>query len=146
MGIFNHELEINAEDPFKHDKLNRRIEIENLTSLFSSVDNQMVLAVNSPWGTGKTSFLKMWEAYLKCNKYNTVFFNCWENDFVEDPFIAFVEEIKRELNQQNKNLITPSYSQKAGEFILQTSKKLEIFYVILRQMLLNFSAGLIYQQ
>lgn len=127
MGIFNHELEINADDPFKHDKLDRRIEIENLTSLFNVVNNQMVLALNSPWGTGKTSFLKMWEVYLRNKGYNTVFFNCWENDFVGDPFIAFVEEIKRELSHQNKDLITPSYSEKAKEFILQTSRKTRHF-------------------
>ena len=84
MGIFNNEVIINKENPFENDKLNRELEANNLTNLFNLVDNQMVLAIDSPWGTGKSSFLKMWNQKLINEGYDTVFFNAWENDFVEE--------------------------------------------------------------
>lgn len=101
MGIFNNNLEIDLENPFKNDRLQRELEIKNLTSTFNVIGNQMVLAVNSQWGTGKTSFLKMWNQYLINQKYKAIFFNAWENDYVEEPFIAFVEEIRESINDGN---------------------------------------------
>ncbi|MBU3190745.1 KAP family NTPase [Clostridium bowmanii] len=102
MGIFNNNLEIDIDNPFKNDKLHREVEVKNLTAIFDIVDNQMVLAVNSQWGTGKTSFLKMWNQYLINEGYKTIFFNAWENDYVEEPFIAFVDEIRESINDDNK--------------------------------------------
>ncbi|HEY8892906.1 MAG TPA: P-loop NTPase fold protein [Clostridium sp.] len=102
MGIFNNNLEVDIENPFKNDKLQREPEVKNLTAVFEIVDNQMVLAVNSQWGTGKTSFLKMWNQYLINEGYKTIFFNAWENDYVEEPFIAFVDEIRESINDENK--------------------------------------------
>ena len=102
MGLFDNELGIDEQDSFKNDKLQRKQEIENLTSVFNAVDNKMVLAINSEWGTGKTTFLKMWNQYLKGKEYKTIFFNAWENDYVEDAFIAFVEEIRESVNDESK--------------------------------------------
>lgn len=102
MGIFNNSLEIDTKNSFKNDKLQREPEVKNLTAIFDIVDNQMVLAINSQWGTGKTSFLKMWNQYLINQGYKTIFFNAWENDYVEDPFIAFVDEIRESINDENK--------------------------------------------
>lgn len=102
MGIFNNNLEIDKENPFINDKLQREQEIKSLTAVFDIVNNQMVLAINSPWGTGKTSFLKMWNQFLINEGYKTIFFNAWENDYVEDSFIAFVDEIRESINDDNK--------------------------------------------
>lgn len=102
MGIFNNNFEIDTEDPFNNDQLRREDEVKSLTSVFEILDNQMVLAINSKWGTGKTTFLKMWNQYLKNSGYKTIFFNAWENDYVEEPFIAFVDEIRESVNDENK--------------------------------------------
>lgn len=112
MGLFNNNIEIDLENPFKNDKLQREAEVKSLTSLFEVIDNQMVLAINSEWGTGKSSFLRMWNQYIKNEGYNTVFFNAWENDFVDDPFIAFVNEINNNLSCNNK---TKGFLQKAKD-------------------------------
>lgn len=123
MGIFNNEIVINEDNPFENDKLNREIEANNLTNLFNLVDNQMVLAIDSPWGTGKSSFLKMWNQKLINEGYDTVFFNAWENDFVEDAFIAFVEEIKEGLSDRPvDNLI--ENAKLLGELMLKNSPKM----------------------
>ncbi|TAN68471.1 hypothetical protein WS9_005855 [Paraclostridium sordellii 8483] len=113
MGIFNHKCLIEDKDNiFKNDKLNRKSEIDKLTKLFKAVDNQMVLAIDSPWGTGKTTFLKMWEAQLKKNGYSTVYFNSWKNDFVEDPYIAFIGELREQLDS---SIISKKFEELANE-------------------------------
>lgn len=114
MGIFSNELTISSEKPFEKDVLNRIKEVEKLTTLFEATDNQMVLAINSPWGTGKTTFLKMWNEYLKLEGYSTAYFNCWENDFVEEPFIAFIEEIRRGLGSK---LIDNDFIKKSKDIV-----------------------------
>lgn len=123
MGIFNNEIVINEDNPFENDKLNREIEANNLTNLFNLVDNQMVLAIDSPWGTGKSSFLKMWNQKLINEGYDTIFFNAWENDFVEDAFIAFVDEIREALRERPvDNLI--ENAKLLGELMFKNSPKI----------------------
>lgn len=124
MALYSNEFEINKDEPFKNDKLERRREIENLTSIFNALDNKMVLAINSRWGTGKTTFLKMWEQYLKNKNYKTIFFNAWENDFVQEPFIAFISEIKNTINDDKltENLIEKG--KELGKFIINRSPKI----------------------
>ncbi|MCJ0225597.1 hypothetical protein JY758_18730 [Clostridioides difficile] len=107
MGLFNNNIEIKKENPFEYDKLWRKSEIENLTNLFELVDNQLVLAINSPWGTGKTTFLRMWETYLGSkeeliNKYEVIYFNAWENDDCLDPLVSIIGEMKDSIEKVNK--------------------------------------------
>ena len=106
MGIFNNEIIVDYDNPFKNDILQRENEAKTLTELFDAIGNQMVLAINSPWGTGKSSFLKMWNQYLINEGYKTIFFNSWENDFIDEPFIAFINEIRECLDlNENDNII-----------------------------------------
>lgn len=53
-------------------------------------DNEsMVIAIDSAWGTGKTTFINTW---MENNAMNSTIikYNAWENDFFEDPFESFV--------------------------------------------------------
>ena len=56
-------IEINHAAPFGSDCLNRQSEIENLTTLFANSESPFVLAIDAPWGSGKTTFIKMWKAH-----------------------------------------------------------------------------------
>lgn len=123
MGIFSNDIVIDEEQPFANDKLNRESEADNLTNLFGLVDNQMVLAINSPWGTGKSSFLHMWHQKLINDEYDTVFFNAWENDFVEDAFIAFVNEIRESLKERDTNGLIEGAKQ-LGLVLLKNTPKI----------------------
>ncbi|EGT4022577.1 hypothetical protein MWV32_003444 [Clostridioides difficile] len=107
MGLFNNNIEVDEGNPFGDDNLFRKIEIKNLTNLFEVVDNQMVLAINSPWGTGKTTFLRIWESFLKSNdelksKYEVIYFNAWENDDCLDPLVSIMGEMKESIEEVNK--------------------------------------------
>lgn len=102
------QIEIEPSDPYRFDKLNRKPEIDNLTGLVCNLNSPAVLAVNSPWGTGKTTFVRMWEAALSKKNIHTLYFNAWETDFSEDPLISFLGEISHGL----ESLINSSDSTK----------------------------------
>ena len=87
------DLEIPEDDPFKNDLLGRREPIYALTNIIGSIDGPCVLAVDSAWGMGKTTFLNMWAQYLRNEGFPVVKFNAWETDFAGEPFVALSEEI-----------------------------------------------------
>ena len=91
--------EIPADDPFKNDKLNREEPVAVLTNIICSVTGPCVMSVDAPWGSGKTTFLRMWEQHLRNQNVPVVSFNAWDTDFSGDPFIALSEEISAELEQ-----------------------------------------------
>lgn len=87
---------------FKGDDLfNRRIVAENFMKIFEENKNGLIVSINSGWGTGKTTFVNMWEDLInkKYNeKYETLYFNAWENDYIQDPLLAILSEIELEEN------------------------------------------------
>ncbi len=97
----NIEMKIPPSDPFQNDMLGRRKIAENLTLLVQSTRQPFVLSVQAPWGWGMTTFLKMWKAHLESLGHVCFYFNAWENDFVEDPLIAFVGEMNKTLVEKS---------------------------------------------
>ena len=94
------EIEIPEEgDPFKNDLLSRKEPAEVLTHLVGSIEGPCVLAVDSEWGAGKTTFLKLWAQHLRNNKFPVVEFNAWETDHSGDPFIALSSELMEGLQR-----------------------------------------------
>ena len=94
MNIKHLELEIPEDNPFANCKLDRRKYAEVLTNIVDSYPYGFVLALNNKWGTGKTTFVKMWERDLKNKEYQTLYFNAWENDFEDNPLTALMGELK----------------------------------------------------
>ena len=95
------EIEIPEEDPFKYDKLKRQSCANTFDSLVKMYSNSgCVIALNGEWGTGKTTFIKMLMQMLKNEGGHPLYFNAWENDYVSDPLIALLSELK-ELNAQS---------------------------------------------
>lgn len=99
MNLKFQNLQIDPTDPFNKDLLNRKPEIENLSTLISNLNSPAVLAIDSPWGTGKTTFIKMWEAFLQNNGIESLYFNAWATDFSEDPLISFLGEMNDGLSK-----------------------------------------------
>ena len=55
---------IPADDPFKNDKLGYSKYSSVLKGMVDMYkDSGCVIAINGKWGTGKTTFIRMWEAY-----------------------------------------------------------------------------------
>jgi len=87
------EIEIPEDDPFKHDALQRKEVVEFVCNLIKQLEGPFVLALDSPWGTGKTTVVNMLRSVLKKDKYTTVYFNAWKEDYVSDPLIPMVAAI-----------------------------------------------------
>lgn len=97
------DLVIDEANPFAGDKLSREAEIKNLTELLLNVRTPAVFAIDSAWGTGKSTFVKMWQAYLKQKGVKaSVYFNAWETDYAADPLIAFLGEMNSSLEEYLK--------------------------------------------
>jgi hypothetical protein len=87
------QVEIDAADPFKNDVLDRKANIEILTQFITSYEQSIVLCIDAGWGQGKTTFIKMWQQYLKNQDIPTIYFNAWESDYTDDALIALIGEI-----------------------------------------------------
>ncbi len=87
-------IAIDGSDPFSECKLDRKQYADVLTTIISSYSEGFVLAIDNKWGTGKTTFVKMWRQNLKNEGYKTLYFNAWENDFQEEVIIALLSELE----------------------------------------------------
>lgn len=89
------DLSVPTDNPFVNCRLNRKPNAEILTQIVKNYADGFVLSVNGAWGTGKSTFVKMWAAYLKQQNIKSIYFNAWENDFISDPMVALLGELQR---------------------------------------------------
>ncbi len=90
--------EIPEDDPFVNDLLEREKSVNRLTCMVSRIEGPCVLALDAPWGYGKTMFLDMWAKSLRLKGFPVVAsFNAWETDFTNHPFLALSSELTKEL-------------------------------------------------
>ena len=87
------EVEVPAEEPFKFDALARKPVVEFLRDLIKQIEGPFVLALDSPWGTGKTTVVRMLRRSLEIEGFHCVYFNAWKDDYVTDPLIPMVSAI-----------------------------------------------------
>lgn len=93
---------------FENDKLNRKKYADFLTEIISNPEkykrisdsNAMSIAIDSGWGTGKTTFINMWKEQLEeqkdeegKNKFAVIKYNAWKNDFAEEPLESLIYTI-----------------------------------------------------
>lgn len=82
------------DQPFKDDKLGRKDYAEILTGIVETFVDGAVIALNGPWGTGKTSFLKMWSQHLKNQDFPVIYYNAWEDDISDEPLLSMLRGMK----------------------------------------------------
>ena len=97
------DIEISPNNPFQYDKLKR----EPCANTFLSILRMYsaagcVVALNGEWGSGKTTFIKMFMQKMKNEGGHPLYFNAWENDYVSDPLVALLAELKDLSPQSSK--------------------------------------------
>lgn len=63
--------------------------------------NGVTVALDAPWGAGKSFFVQRWAESLKAN-HPVVIFDAWKNDHVDDPMVAFIAELTQAINKLKK--------------------------------------------
>jgi predicted KAP-like P-loop ATPase len=131
MKIFLPPLEISDNEGFSPDKdfFGRKEFGDGLTRLITNVDDPLVIALDGQWGSGKTTFLKMWAGELRKQSYPVVFFDAFANDYMSDAFlaiagqiIALAEEKKKSDSPQTKEFVIKA--KRAGKVLLRSSLKI----------------------
>jgi len=96
------------------DLLDRKGRAEFLSNYLDQ-DICRVLNIDSPWGAGKTYFLKNWRFQLLHENFRpVVYFNAWENDFLDDPLLSLVSVIRDQLAEHRG--VQPLVEEKVREF------------------------------
>lgn len=95
MRIYPKPLEIADEEGFSSAKdLFGKSDLANgMSNLVATVEDPLVIAFDGQWGSGKTTFLKMWAGELRKAGHPVIFFDAFANDYVEDAFAALAREI-----------------------------------------------------
>jgi len=84
----------------EHDKLDRKSVAENFNKLFENTSQSFVVALDSPWGTGKTQFIYMWKNLLETEQKKAIYLNLWEEDFFQNPFFSLTENLIKEFRER----------------------------------------------
>lgn len=82
-----------GEVPFARDRLGRKALAERLTSYIGRLKIGSVIAIDAPWGHGKSYFGRNWAAQLSEAGQKVAFIDAFEQDYIEDPFLLIAAEI-----------------------------------------------------
>jgi hypothetical protein len=121
------------------DRLDRKKYAEFIKTLIENCDDYRredsdgayVIAIDSPWGTGKTRFAKMLRNHLEDRSpemgadsdpgenasFNTIYYNSWDTDFSNDALQPLIHTITKSPE------FKPDEFGEAGEEILEKFKK-----------------------
>ncbi len=101
MRISPPKVEIGELEGFSPDKdLFKRAAIgKSLQGFILRVEEPVVIAVDGQWGSGKTTFLKMFAGELRKDGFPVVYFDAFQNDYLDDAFTAIASEIVAMANE-----------------------------------------------
>lgn len=94
MAVKYDEFSIN-DDQNINDLFNRKYIIEYFNKLIMTSSDNLVIAVNAPWGTGKSSFIEIWKNLLdNNNEISYIYYDAWKYDFFDNPLLTLIGSIK----------------------------------------------------
>lgn len=102
------------ENPFEEDVLHRYQYASVLTDVLSTYSDGAVIAINGSWGSGKTTFVKKWQKMLEQKGFSSVYFNAWESDYLDDPIVPLIANLKKYENIDEKSTTKFESVVKAG--------------------------------
>lgn len=98
-----------------YDKFQRKDFAEQLTKVIKTFypfyKESFVLSLNATYGSGKTTFLKMWQEELH-SEHEVIYINAWETDFDEEPLIPIISALLKHIDKK-----------KGTEKVIETLKK-----------------------
>jgi len=82
-----------TDQAYAGDLLGRKDLGDRLTGYLDRLREGAVLAIDAPWGEGKTWFGRNWAKHLQEQGHKVIFIDAFEQDYVEDPFLLITAEI-----------------------------------------------------
>lgn len=105
---------------------------------YDDKQNSFVMAINSPWGTGKTFLLNQLKEYLSSSRDMDIFYyDAWKNDFWSNPLTPIVATITDGYNE-----VTGSNVKAVG--VDGLSRMLEVFSNIAKKIVGALSVSVNY--
>ena len=111
---------VNQDTPWVDDALQREQYATALTNLLDGQVSPLVVSLNGTWGSGKTFFLKRWQAQLNKNGFKSIYFNAWEDDHCGDPMVAIIGQIWESLKGSDLNEIGKSIKESVKPLLTKT--------------------------
>ncbi|MET4807761.1 P-loop NTPase fold protein [Limibacillus sp. MBR-115] len=89
-------LEIGEKEGFtdKNDLFGYREFGQQLANVVQSSDGPLVIVLDGPWGSGKSTFAQQWAGLLRNSNTPVIEFDAFANDHYNDAFLALTIELK----------------------------------------------------
>ena len=101
IGMRSKEIIVPENEPFENDLLNRQQTANDLTTLVGNIETPAAVVIDGAWGTGKTTFLNLWEQSLLNDDRPVVHFNAWENDYSVNAFVSILSELTNQIRRND---------------------------------------------
>ena len=101
-------------DPFERDLLDRKGRVEVLCGLIQDLSAAAVLAVNGPFGSGKSVFLRMCASRLRSLGVRVAEFNAWHQSHTQTPLVDLVAAVAS----------SPRFTEEAARSLREVAVKL----------------------
>lgn len=78
------------------DLFSRKAFGEKLADVVEGCCDGAVLALDAPWGEGKTTFVRMWRGFISHHREPPlahIYFDAFSNDYQRDPFLTLASEL-----------------------------------------------------
>ena len=101
-------------NPWQDDVLERTKFASFLTNLVAHEVEPFVVMLNGSWGCGKTFFLQRWQQELVNDGWKALYFNAWQDDFIEDPLVALIGQLYKCLSEAPEFAISKDTVKEMG--------------------------------
>ena len=113
---------LKTEHPWHDDRLKRADLAGRLTQIVKNTTQPMTVSLHGDWGTGKTFFLKRWQAQLEADGMQAVYVDAWANDHMDDPFITMLGQMNEGRHQGKLQAVWKTVVEKAGPLLGNIAK------------------------
>jgi hypothetical protein len=105
-------IKLHPDRPFEGDLFDRKQLATKLNGYIDRLSDGSVIAIDAPWGEGKTWFGKNWASSLTAEGYPVIYLDAFQQDYVADPFLLIVSEIAQLIASDDS--LKENFTQKAA--------------------------------
>lgn len=107
-------------EPFDRSAIDYRSVNQHVERILSALESGVVLALDGPWGSGKTYFGTNFEQQLIKQGWRTCFVDAFRGEYLDDPFLLLASAIREEIGKEKgaKQAAFTTAAAKVGHTLL----------------------------